>query len=442
VTKYVLLCLSAVLALSGCTVHPRGEQEERSAAISEGEKLLSVNSNAEMVTLSDVPTSDELVRYALATNGEVEKAYWEWRSSIEQIPQDGTQASNLALFAGTSITDGKTSLETTTLGAGNDPMADIVLPSKLSAAAKRSLENARAAGQRFRKTQFEVRAKVLTAYTEYIATGEQNRLRENDTRLLETAVTFAEAQSQSGSGGQRELLKARNDLDLFRSEIESARSILTYQQAELNALLGRKPAAVIGLPTGGTREPVYLTLDDAHILGLAARENPELVALAHEVAAGKESVRLAKLQYLPDISLSALTNLEGTAQSLSGMVTIPLLRYEAIRAAVRQADANLQAAEAWHRQSQHNTASTIIQNLVLARDAERQLALLKTSVVPRAESLSELSRTAYETGQGSLTELLETQRSLIALRQLVVSLEASHAKAVAELEAAVARNLT
>ena len=100
-------------------------------------------------------------RYALLTNADLEQKYWEWRSAIEQIPQDGTQATNLALSANLGVTRGRTGSDRTTLSAGNDPMADIVLPPKLSAAARRALENARAAGLRFRKAQFDLRNKVL-----------------------------------------------------------------------------------------------------------------------------------------------------------------------------------------------------------------------------------------------------------------------------------------
>jgi hypothetical protein len=54
-------------------------------------------------TLPAEPTPDDLVRYASLASPELEQKYWEWKSAIEQIPQDGTQATNLVLFAGVPV---------------------------------------------------------------------------------------------------------------------------------------------------------------------------------------------------------------------------------------------------------------------------------------------------------------------------------------------------
>jgi cobalt-zinc-cadmium efflux system outer membrane protein len=435
-----LVILAAALLLAGCTVHPQGEREERHAAIKAGEELRGALPDEERPKLPDAPTGKDLVRYALATNGDVEKAYWEWRAAIEQIPQDGTQATNLALFAGTSITDGGTSSDRTNIGLGNDPMADIVLPSKLSAAGKRALENARAVGFRYRKAQFDLRSRVVSAYADYVLGTELVRLQESDIRLLDATVSVADARSRTGGGSQRDLFKTRNELDLAMSEIATGKSTLKSQLAALNILLGRQPNTPITLPSDLEKRE-HLNVDDAQILSAAARDNPELAALAREVEAGRDTIKLAKLQYLPDISLTGLTDLKGTTQTLSGMITVPLFRYEAIKAAVDQANAHLSAAEASRRQMRINTAGKVVQDLVTIRDAERQLDVLANSIVPRTEQLVQLTRAAYETGQASLTELLDAQRSLIVIRRLVANIEVLCWKRTAELEAAIGREL-
>ena len=89
---------------------------------------------------------------------------------------------------------------------------------------------------------------------------------------------------------------------------------------------------------------------------LVAKQNPEVNALASEIAGRKDGITLAKLQYLPDISIGFNTDLKGIAQSLLGMVTVPWLRHEAIDAAVAQAEANLHAAEAMRKTAQNNAA--------------------------------------------------------------------------------------
>src|SRR6185312_7551613 len=148
--------LTVVLLLTGCTIHPQGEQAERQAALHVGEPFTRPVEQRQVPPLPANPTPDDLVRRALLASPELEQRYWEWRSAIEQIPQDGTQATNLAVFGSTSLTRGRLSTDTSTLSLGNDPMADILLPVKLSRAAQRALDKSRAAGLRFRKTQFDV----------------------------------------------------------------------------------------------------------------------------------------------------------------------------------------------------------------------------------------------------------------------------------------------
>src|ERR1700733_10502430 len=121
-----------LVILAGCTVHPQGEQAERDAARQAGKSF--DHRASTQPSLPDNPTPDDLVQYALLNNADLQQRYWDWRSAIEQIPQDGTQATNLAINAGTTLSDGSFSRDRTTLGVSNDPMADIVWPQKLSVA--------------------------------------------------------------------------------------------------------------------------------------------------------------------------------------------------------------------------------------------------------------------------------------------------------------------
>jgi len=407
----VFITLPALLV--GCTVHPVGEKEERHLAHEEGKAFTAV----EVSSLGEHPTEDDLVRRALQCNQSLLQKYWEWRSAIEQIPQDGTEPGNVSLFAGMDITKGAIRGSSSTLGIGNDPMADILLKPKLSTAAKRALENARAAGFRFRKAQFELRSKLLTAYAEYALTAELLRLEEENVQLIKTVSSAVEAKNRAGLGGQQDLLRTENELDLTQNELATFQSILPGERAGLNALLNRAPDAPIPVPENVASSKPLRNNEEA-LLKLAAERNPELLALAHETSAEKAAAKLASLQYIPDISLSANTDLAGITQSLMGMVTLPLFRYEAINAAVAQAEANIKAKEAMRRQSTNDIAATLVMDLYTVRDSERQLQLFTGTILPRAEQAVSITRSSYETGQASLLDFLDTQRSLIALKRM------------------------
>src|SRR5579872_4118530 len=162
-----LAMVTLLAVLTGCTVHPPGEREERNAALQSGKPFEKRIESRQILPLPENPTPDQLVEYALLNNAELEQHYWEWRSAIEQIPQDGTQTTTLNVAAGTSITNGRASWGSSTVTLANDPMTDIKWPGKLDAAAKQTLENAKAAGQRFVKAKYDLRNKVLSAYYDY-----------------------------------------------------------------------------------------------------------------------------------------------------------------------------------------------------------------------------------------------------------------------------------
>jgi cobalt-zinc-cadmium efflux system outer membrane protein len=424
-------------ALSACTVHPQGEREERQAALEAGKSFPTTKPSP----LADSPTRDDLVHYAMLNNADLQQQYWQWRSAIEQIPIDGTQPTSLAISLGTTLNNGSLALDRTVITAANDPMTDIAFPGKLSTAARRSLENARAAGVRFRKTQFELRRKVLSAYDDYALNAELIRLGEENIQLLQTTATITEARSRSGMAGQQDVLKAHNEVDMAKNDVENMRSQLPIQQGALNALLNRSPTGAIPVP--GSLPPQHpMTGSDEHLFDRAAKMNPELIALADEIRAKQEDIHLAKLQYYPDFDVAASTDLKGIAQSVLGEFTVPILRYEALHAAVIQAEANFRATEAQRRQTSSDLSAKLMDDIATLHDADRQLDVLNQTILPRSRQSIALGRSAYETGSASLLDLLDTERSLIDLERFAANLTITRDKRLAEIESIEASDLS
>ena len=93
------------------------------------------------------------------------------------------------------------------------------------------------------------------------------------------------------------------------------------------------------------------------------------------------------------------------------------------------------------RQTKNDLAAQVVMDLIIVRDADRQLELFEKTVLPRARQGVTLSRGAYEAGQTTFLELLENQRSLITMQKLVANLKASREKRLADLESISARPL-
>ena len=120
-------------------------------------------------------------------------------------------------------------------------------------------------------------------------------------------------------------------------------------------------------------------------------------------AAAKES-GLRNFNIVPDFNLSAGTDLMGVTQSVLGQATIPVFRYEALNAAIAQAEANLRASEAMRRQAGNDLAAQVITDITIIRDADRQLDFFEQTILPRTRQIVNVSRSAYETGHASLLD--------------------------------------
>ncbi len=425
--------------VAGCTVHPPGEREERDAALQSGKPFDQRIESRQLPDLPENPTPDQLVTYALVANAELEQSYWEWRSAIEQIPQDGTQSATLNFSAGTAITNGHASWNSSTVALSNDPMTDIKWPGKLDAAAKQALQNAKAAGQRFLKAKYELRGKVLDAYYDYALNAEQIRLEQANEQLLQTTAGVTEARNRSGNAGLPDVMKASNEVDMSRNNISNMQSQLPGQRAAINALLSRPADAPLPSELPTTRPLAYA---DGELVTLAAKQNPELVALADEIQGRQEGIRLAKLQYVPDFNFSAGTDLAGMTQSILGQATIPIFRHQALDAAINQAEANLRASEALRRQTANDLVARVVTDITALRDAERQLDLFEQTILPRARQIVEIDRSSYETGRISLLDVLEDQRYLITIERLVANLRIARERHLVDLETTARTNLS
>jgi len=104
---------------------------------------------------------------------------------------------------------------------------------------------------------------------------------------------------------------------------------------------------------------------------------------------------------------------------------------------VNQAKARLAAAQATRRQAVTDLASQIIEELSTLRDAQRQVEFYDKTLLPRAGQIVTTIEHSYASGNATILDLLEAQRSLIAIHQMVAELKTEQAKSQAKLQAMV-----
>jgi len=319
----------------------------------------------------------------------------------------------------------------TTLGLGFDPSMNLSLPIKTRTAGKVALESAREAGERFRAVKFELQRKVLLAYLDLALSEEFIRIEHDNLTLLKLVSSSASDRAEAG-GPMQDLFKALLEAQTAENDLASLKAKASSMRGMLNGMLGRDANAPLTLPPA-LPPPRPVAADDSQLIGVAVAQNPELAGLARQVAGRTDAIELAKLAYLPDFGPSLSVN-GSLSQSLGTMVMLPT-KLPAIRAAITEAEAMARSSEAMLRQTRQDRTASFVANLVLMRDAERQVQLYRQRVVPAAQQLVSSSRSAYAAGTIAFADLVDSERMFLTVRRMVAEAQVEREVRLAELEA-------
>jgi outer membrane protein TolC len=293
------------------------------------------------------------------------------------------------------------------------------------------LDAAREAGDKFRAVKFDLQRRVLEAYLDLALTEELILIERDNLTFLKLLSDSAANRAEAG-GPMQDLFKALIESETAQNDLAGLEAKANSMRGELNAMIGREPSAPLVLPPALPASRPVLA-DDATLIAMAVAQNPELAALAQQVAGRRDAVELARLAYLPDVIPSA--SITGSvSQSLGAMLMVPT-KLPAIRAAIDEAAAMTRSAEAMLRQTQRDRAARFVADLFLMRNAERETKLYRARVVPAARQLVSSSRNAYAAGTIVLADLIDSERMFISVRRMVAEAQIEREQRLAEIEA-------
>lgn len=106
-----------------------------------------------------------------------------------------------------------------------------------------------------------------------------------------------------------------------------------------------------------------------------------------------------------------------------------------LRAQVEEARSDFARSSAALRQARSDRAGAFVAGLVALRDSERQVAFLRSTVLPLAERARASSEAAYSGGLLRFSEWLDAQRTLLDVRLALAEARIERERRLAELEA-------
>lgn len=430
-----LTALAAGLAPVGCALSPAGTREEKSRASEAGRPYEPRFEDRTLPDLPHAPTWEDVLRRAFLANGDLEAAYFDWKAAVERI-DPASSWPNSRLMVGYSYTfsggDMK-AFDRSTFSFSPDSMESLLWPSKAAQQGKVALDEARAAGARFRAAKFDLQKRVLAAWAGYALLAERARIAREGRDLAAMALDSTRARVRAG-GMQADLLRTEIELRTAEDALKNVEAELAGARAMLNGMLARDADAPLAPPSPMPPPPPRpLPADDATLLAVAVEQSPELEALARQVEGRADALERARMEWLPDVNPTfAFT---GTLwQALGAAVMLPTTIHE-IRGGIREAGAMLRGAEAMLRQGTRDRASSFVATLVSLRNAERQAALFESSIVPAAQRIVSISRRSYAAGAAEFLDMIEAQRTLLEARVMLAEARAMRETRLAELEA-------
>jgi outer membrane protein TolC len=430
----VPLLAAVALAVGGCVLSPPGQRQERDRLTAAAEPYRQpAERRPPLPELPSPATWRDVLSRALLANGDLEAGYFDWAAAYHRIDQRaGYPNTKLApqfgyMFGGERMK----SWDRTTVTVGFDPAVPLMFPGKVAKDGEMALADARAAAERFRAKKFEVQAKVLQLYADLVAQRESVRIHHETLGLLRLTVDSAARRLEAGGGSHAEVLRAQTALATETNEHRAMAAEADMTAAMLNGMLARDPRAPIDVPPGPPAARPLAASDDA-LIAAATDANPRLRELAHELSGRADALELARMEYIPDVNpMVGVTG--GVSQMVQAMVMLPTTLPQ-IRARIAENRALLAGTRAMLRQSRSDKAAAFVAALYALRNAERESALLRDEVLPKARASFDAVRQSYASGAAGFTDLIDAQRMLLDVQLMQTEAAAEREKRLAELE--------
>jgi cobalt-zinc-cadmium efflux system outer membrane protein len=376
---------------------------------------------------------DAYVEQVLARNPSLQQMIAAWQVASARYPQ--VKSLDDPMF-GVSVAPASAGSREVEFGYKLEVSQKIPFPGKLRLRGQGAAAEADAAGNEVEDMRLQLIESAKNAFYEYYMVGRALGVNEENLRLLKSFKANAETRYKTGLVPQQDLLQA--DVELARQqerqlELEQLRRIAV---ARLNTLMNGLPDSPLPPPPEKLNgaEP----LPDAQALrATALSRRPDLQALANRLQGEEASLRLARREFFPDAEVMAAYDAFWQEKDLRAMVGVRInlpVRLEKRYGALAEAQARIAQRSAQLDRLINQVNFDVQEAYEQARKAEKTLVLYTKTILPAAEDNVKAAESAYVTGKIPFLSLIESQRSLITLRDRYYETVADYFRRRATLE--------
>lgn len=401
----------------------------------------------EQVALTDGATLDDYLAYAALHNPGLEAAFDRWKAALERVPQ------------ARSLPDPRFSyryfIENVETRVGPQRQAfgmSQMFPwfGKLRLRGGVAVEAARVAQSQYEAERVALFFEVKKAYYEYYYLGRAIAVVRENRDLVKYLEEVARARFKAATAGHPDVIRAQVELGKLEDRLRSLEGLRGPMAARLNALLNRSLPLPLPWPRRISEEAVGV--DDRRLFDWLRTGNAELAALQHQIAQQRESIRLARRDYYPDVTvgvdyvdigdavMAGVSDSGNDAVSVGVSVNVPLWR-EKYDAGVRESLAGFGAATRTRLDRLNALEAELQAALYYFHDADRKINLYRDTLVPKAKQSIKATEAAFRNGTASFIDLVDAERVLLEFQLAFERALTDRGGRLAEIEMLVGREL-
>jgi outer membrane protein, heavy metal efflux system len=261
----------------------------------------------------------------------------------------------------------------------------------------------------------DIRKRVHSAFATALYQEKAYQAQTEIQQNTEKAVATTRARVENGDALREDL--ARVEMELARAKVELQRADALRQQA-LVAL-----ASAIGDPNlslkslAGTLDATF-EIPTLETLAANLSSQPETALAEADLRARTARVDLAKAERIPDVKVELLYHrLESVQENtLDVGLSIPIPLFNRNQGRLREARAELAAAEARSRMTQNELATRLRESYLQLTAALANSRTLKTEILAKADTVLKGAEARYAAGDISLAEILPVRRDWAAIQ--------------------------
>jgi len=229
------------------------------------------------------------------------------------------------------------------------------------------------------------------------------------------AVATTQARVEAGDALREDL--ARVEMEVARAKVESQRAESLREQALVTLASAMGDATIAVKSLAGSLEATF-EIPALESLAANLANQPENAQAEADVRARNARVDVAKAERIPDVKVELLYHrLEASRQDTFDVgLSIPLPLFNRNQGRLREARAEVAAAEARSRMTQNELTTRLRESHLQLTTALANSGTLRTEILSRAGMVLKSAEARYAAGDISLAEILPLRRDWAAVQ--------------------------